>query len=117
MGHGGVRLPPIMQRCTPAGTRPNTRSRQAPQRKSILSEKARHGVVAVTALQATPKVGADVSRDSVAKTFRVGGNDRVVRLRTPLGTKQYRQLVGHWPSGALPHRLVPDKGSYQAFSP
>lgn len=26
-------------------------------------------------------------------------------------------LVGHWPSGRLPHRLVSDEGGYNEFSP
>ncbi len=32
-------------------------------------------------------------------------------------TKDYKKTVGHWPSGTLPHRLVPDKGGYHEFSP
>jgi hypothetical protein len=46
-----------------------------------------------------------------------GASVQVKYKQNWVSTKQYRQLVGHWPSGALPHRLVPDKGSYQAFSP
>jgi hypothetical protein len=29
----------------------------------------------------------------------------------------YRAHVGHWPSGSLRHRLSPDRGGYNAYSP
>ncbi|VAW85553.1 hypothetical protein MNBD_GAMMA17-630 [hydrothermal vent metagenome] len=32
-------------------------------------------------------------------------------------SQQYKNQVGHWPSGILPHRLVPDKGAYNEFLP
>jgi hypothetical protein len=32
-------------------------------------------------------------------------------------TEQYRSETGRWPSGALLHRLQPDRGRYNAFTP
>ncbi len=32
-------------------------------------------------------------------------------------SQQYKNQVGHWPSGILPHRLVPDKGAYNEYFP
>lgn len=34
-----------------------------------------------------------------------------------ISTKQFKNNVGHWPSGSLPHRLVPDNGAYNEFRP
>jgi len=32
-------------------------------------------------------------------------------------TTRYRADTGHWPSGAMIHRLQPDRGNYQAYHP
>lgn len=34
-----------------------------------------------------------------------------------ISSQQYKDKVGHWPSGTLPHRLVPDKGAYSEYLP
>lgn len=34
-----------------------------------------------------------------------------------ISTKHFKQVVGHWPSSTLPHRLVPDKGEYREHKP
>ena len=34
-----------------------------------------------------------------------------------ISSEQYNNNVGHWPSSNLPHRLVPDKGTYNEFRP
>jgi hypothetical protein len=34
-----------------------------------------------------------------------------------ISSSQYKTKVGHWPSGSLPHRLVPDKGTYYEYLP
>jgi len=34
-----------------------------------------------------------------------------------ISTQKYKDKVGHWPSGILPHRLVPDEGAYNVYSP
>ncbi|WP_444996429.1 hypothetical protein [Aliikangiella sp. IMCC44359] len=34
-----------------------------------------------------------------------------------ISSQQYKDKIGHWPSGSLPHRLVPDKGSYYEYLP
>lgn len=34
-----------------------------------------------------------------------------------ISSQQFKNNVGHWPSGSLPHRLVPDKGAYNEYRP
>ena len=34
-----------------------------------------------------------------------------------VSSQQYKNKVGHRPSGSLPHRLVPDKGTYHEYLP
>lgn len=34
-----------------------------------------------------------------------------------LSTQRYKDAKGRWPSGSLPHRLVPDRGTYRAYNP
>ena len=34
-----------------------------------------------------------------------------------ISSQQYKNKIGHWPSGNLPHRLVPDKGTYDVYQP
>ena len=34
-----------------------------------------------------------------------------------MSTQTYKDAQGRWPSGTLPHRLVPDRGTYRAYNP
>lgn len=34
-----------------------------------------------------------------------------------ISSQQFKNNLGHWPSGSLPHRLVPDKGAYNELRP
>lgn len=34
-----------------------------------------------------------------------------------VSTQTYKDAAGSWPSGTLPHRLVPDRGTYRAYNP
>lgn len=34
-----------------------------------------------------------------------------------ISSQKYKDSMGSWPSGALPHRLVPDKGEYYEYKP
>lgn len=34
-----------------------------------------------------------------------------------VSSQTYRNANGNWPPGKLPHRLVPDRGSYRAYNP
>ncbi len=34
-----------------------------------------------------------------------------------VSSQKYKNKIGHWPSGSLPHRLVPDKGGYHVYVP
>jgi len=34
-----------------------------------------------------------------------------------ISTQTYKNSAGHWPSGNLPHRLVPDQGVYNEYTP
>jgi len=34
-----------------------------------------------------------------------------------VSTQTYKDAEGRWPSGVLPHRLVPDRGMYNAYNP
>lgn len=34
-----------------------------------------------------------------------------------VSTEKYKDNVGAWPSGSLPHRLVPDKGEFYEYQP
>ncbi len=34
-----------------------------------------------------------------------------------ISSQKYKDNIGHWPSGTLPHRLVPDKGTYNEYLP
>ena len=41
-----------------------------------------------------------------------------VRAKTGwLSSQAYKDAQGRWPSGSLPHRLVPDRGTYRAYNP
>jgi hypothetical protein len=61
---------------------------------------------------------------ALAKFFNVkvygaksGASIEVKHNKKWISTKKYKQKVGHWPSGVLPHRLVPDRGSYVEYTP
>jgi hypothetical protein len=46
-----------------------------------------------------------------------GSSIQVFSKKNWISSKDYKKTVGHWPSGSLPHRLIPDKGGYHEFSP
>ena len=46
-----------------------------------------------------------------------GANVQVRRGGKWISSKTYHQQVGHWPSGRLPHRLVPEAGSFREYAP
>lgn len=46
-----------------------------------------------------------------------GASIEVKHNKSWVSTQQFKEKVGHWPSGSLPHRLVPDKGDYVEFLP
>jgi len=46
-----------------------------------------------------------------------GASIEVKHKKKWISSKKYKDKVGHWPSGRLPHRLVPDKGAYNEFKP
>ena len=46
-----------------------------------------------------------------------GANIEVHHNKRWISSQQYKNQVGHWPSGILPHRLVPDKGVYNEYLP
>lgn len=61
---------------------------------------------------------------AMAKYFNVtvygaksGASIEVYHKGAWVSSQSYKKNVGHWPSGRLPHRLVPDKGTYHAFNP
>jgi hypothetical protein len=61
---------------------------------------------------------------AMAKYFNVkvygaksGASIQVNNKGTWISTQKYKDKIGHWPSGTLPHRLVPDKGTYYEFNP
>ncbi len=62
--------------------------------------------------------------DAMAKFFnrkvygaKSGAHIEVMYNKRWLSSQQYKDNVGHWPSGILPHRLVPDKGDYHEYLP
>ena len=46
-----------------------------------------------------------------------GASIEVKHNKKWISSKKYKQIIGHWPSGRLPHRLIPDKGVYNEFKP
>lgn len=46
-----------------------------------------------------------------------GASIEVKFNRKWISSQQYKNTVGHWPSGILPHRLVPDKGPFYEYLP
>jgi hypothetical protein len=46
-----------------------------------------------------------------------GASIEVKYNRAWVSSQQYKNTVGHWPSGNLPHRLMPDTGPYHEFTP
>ena len=70
----------------------------------------------------------NVPKPSIAKAFAMyfgvrvfgansGASIEVKHKNSWISSQQYKVNVGQWPSGSLPHRLVPDRGSYNEFSP
>jgi hypothetical protein len=68
------------------------------------------------------------SKPSIAQAFadyfkvnvfgaRSGSSIQVFSNKTWMSSKDFKQTVGHWPSGSLPHRLAPDKGGYHEYFP
>ncbi len=48
---------------------------------------------------------------------RNGASIEVKYKKKWISSQHYKNQVGHWPSGSLPHRLVPDKGAYNEYRP
>ncbi len=46
-----------------------------------------------------------------------GASIEVKHKKSWISSEQYKNNAGHWPSGTLPHRLVPDKGVYNEYLP
>ncbi len=46
-----------------------------------------------------------------------GASIEVKHNKKWVSSQKYKKNVGHWPSGKLPHRLVPDKGAYIEYHP
>ncbi len=46
-----------------------------------------------------------------------GASIEVKHKKSWISSQQFKDSVGHWPSGTLPHRLVPDKGAYNEYLP
>ncbi len=46
-----------------------------------------------------------------------GASIEVKYKKTWISSKEFKTKVGHWPSGALPHRLTPDIGKYNEYLP
>ncbi len=70
----------------------------------------------------------NVPKPSIAKAFATyfglkvfgansGASIEVKYDNSWISSQQYKTNVGQWPSGNLPHRLVPDRGQYNEFLP
>ena len=70
----------------------------------------------------------NVPKPSIAQAFATffnlkaygassGANIEVKHKANWISSQQYKNKVGHWPSGNLSHRLVPDKGVYNEYTP
>lgn len=46
-----------------------------------------------------------------------GASIEVKHKKSWISSQQFKDNIGHWPSGTLPHRLVPDKGVYNEYLP
>jgi hypothetical protein len=46
-----------------------------------------------------------------------GAHIEVLHNKKWIDSQDYKNKVGHWPSGTLPHRLTPDNGGYHEFLP
>lgn len=46
-----------------------------------------------------------------------GASIEVQHKKKWISSQHYKDQVGHWPSGSLPHRLVPDKGTFNEYRP
>lgn len=71
---------------------------------------------------------ANIPKESIAKAFSVFFNIKVLGAKSGasievkhnnkwISSHQYKNEIGQWPSGRLPHRLVPDKGDYYEYHP
>lgn len=67
-------------------------------------------------------------KSSIAKAFAVFFNRKVYGAKSGanievkfkgkwISSQQFKKKIGHWPSGSLPHQLVPTKGTYHEFLP
>jgi len=70
----------------------------------------------------------NVPKPSIAKAFasyfgvtvygaNSGASIEVYYEKDWISSQDYKSKVGNRPSGKLPHRLVPDSGIYNAFTP
>lgn len=46
-----------------------------------------------------------------------GANVHVKHKNNWISSAEYKKQVGHWPSGSLPHRLIPESGVYNEYLP
>ena len=70
----------------------------------------------------------NVPKPSVAQSFAdyfglkthgaaAGSHIEVLHRRNWISSARYRSDIGRWPSGALQHRLTPDRGNYDEYRP
>lgn len=66
-----------------------------------------------------PSIAAAMAKFFNRKVYGAnsGASIEVYHNKTWKSSQQYKNQVGHWPSGILPHRLVPDKGAYNEYLP
>lgn len=71
---------------------------------------------------------ANTPKPSIAKAFAKffgrkvygaasGASIEVKYKNSWISSQSFKNSVGHWPSGNLPHRLVPDRGVYNEYLP
>ena len=72
-------------------------------------------------LKNTPKPSiAQAMADFFNITVYGASSGASIEVRANTGwtsTQVYKDAQGRWPSGTLPHRLVPDRGTYRAYNP
>ena len=70
----------------------------------------------------------NVPKPSIAGAFAIffnrkvygaksGSHIEVMHNKKWIDSQEYKNKIGHWPSGNLPHRLIPDRGGYNEFAP
>ncbi len=66
-----------------------------------------------------PSIAKALARFFNCKVYgaKSGANIEVKYNKKWISTQQYKMTIGHWPSGKLPHRLVPEKGTYNEYLP